>query len=528
MSEPFYIGNYEVMPPPIGSGGMGLVYRARHISLDVPRAVKILNPSANNIPEQRKRFKREAMIQVRLEHPNIVQVYDFLEEDNKFYIVMELVEGGSLSELLHRDSSAAYSTATGSGIERQQTSYALPIEYIISIACQCLDALGYAHKRSIIHRDIKPNNILLVNRGDFHQAKMTDFGIAKIMSEGESANDYALTRAGIGIGTPEYMAPEQIDPQRFGGIDHRADLYSLGLVIFEMISGVNPFGSRTTSEFQILEQKVKGEIPSIKSHCSCVDSRLEKILTKVLDPEPSARFHNASEFKQSLSELKSSDSVYFADARTRAIHVWDRQNKKRFHHVPLFSSFVKSRILPKSTPGTVLNSFGTRNILYRLKVILAFCASILFKWGQNRLLLYLVILGLFLVSVIIGLWYFGSGRQKAPLPPSIVESPQDKDPFTAADKWSEKGRREETSVSRSGRSNDPFVVNRTASPAKALEDNFWENPINNLSNSGREGGKSISPPISERDPKKWSPRTGGDKKPPLVIDRGSVLRQRNN
>ncbi|MCD6297768.1 MAG: serine/threonine protein kinase, partial [Deltaproteobacteria bacterium] len=422
-------------------------------------------------------------------------------------------------------SSTASATATSSGIERQQTSYALPIEHIISIACQCLDALGYAHKRGVIHRDVKPNNILLVNKGALHQAKMTDFGIAKLMSGSESANGYALTRAGIGLGTPEYMAPEQIDPQRFGGIDHRADLYSLGLVIFEMISGVNPFGSRTTSEFQILEQKVKGEIPSIKSYCSCVDFRLEKILTKALGSEPSARFHNASEFKQSLSELKSADSVCFADARTKAIHVWDRQNKKRFHG-PLFRIFVKSRILPKRTPGTVLNSFGLRNVLRRLKVILAFCVSTLFRWGQNRLLYF--ILGLFLVSAVIGLWYFGFGRQKPLLLPSTVESPQDKDPFTVTDKWSEKGRLGETSVSRSGRSNDPFIVNRTASPAKALEDDFWENPTDNLSNRGRGGEKPSSSHISKGNRKEWSPRTGGGKKPSVVIDRGSVLRQRNN
>jgi len=215
----------------IGAGGMATVYRARHLAFNEIRAIKVVN---QRLADENflKRFKGEAIITRKLQHPNAVRVDDFdFTEDGRPFIVMEYVEGESLRKIL-------------------KTQGPLGADRALRIARQVAEALKAAHALGIIHRDIKPDNVLLAEVGgqkDF--VKVLDFGIAKVqegafeVSEGE---DFAPTQAGFVVGTPAYISPEQARGKKAGEIDGRADLYSLGVVVYEMLTGELPFHSDTS------------------------------------------------------------------------------------------------------------------------------------------------------------------------------------------------------------------------------------------------------------------------------------------
>jgi serine/threonine protein kinase len=253
----------------IGKGGMGAVYKARQPGLDRLVALKILPPTAAGDAGFAERFNREARALARLNHPNIVTVHDFGQvtaapaQDTRastlHYLVMEFVDGGNLRQ-----------------IERAGR---LTPEQALAIVPQICEALQFAHNEGIVHRDIKPENILLDKRG---RVKITDFGIAKIL--GLTAEEAPLTGVQDVVGTPHYMAPEQMEKPRT--VDHRADIYSLGVVFYEMLTGELPIG-----RFAPPSRKVQ------------VDVRLDEVVLHALEKEPSLRYQQASQVKTAVETI---------------------------------------------------------------------------------------------------------------------------------------------------------------------------------------------------------------------------------
>jgi len=246
----------------LGRGGMGSVYRARQRRLDRFVALKVLLPEKQSDPRFGERFEREARALARLNHPNVVGVHDFGEVEGRFYLVMEFVEGVTLRQLLR---------------SRQMAP-----EEALAIVPRLCDALQYAHGQGIVHRDIKPENILLETQGG---VKIADFGIAKIL--GGKQTEAALTAAGQVVGTPHYMAPEQIEKP--DTVDHRADLYSLGVVFYEMLTGELPLG--------------KFPAPSSRVHKPQIDVRLDEIVLRTLEKDPERRYQQASQIKTDVERI---------------------------------------------------------------------------------------------------------------------------------------------------------------------------------------------------------------------------------
>ncbi len=241
----------------LGRGGMGAVYKVRQPRLDRVVALKIISPEKQGNQKFADRFEREARALAKLHHPNIVTVYDFGEVQGNFYLLMEFVDGLTLRQLL-------------------QTRKLSPPEALAIVPKIC-EALQYAHGQGIVHRDIKPENILMDKAG---HVKIADFGIAKIIGDGGSSN---LTEEQT-IGTPHYMSPEQIEkPQT---VDHRADIYSLGVVFYEMLTGELPLG--------------KFQPPSKKVH---IDVRLDEVVLRALEKEPDRRYQQASEVKTRVETI---------------------------------------------------------------------------------------------------------------------------------------------------------------------------------------------------------------------------------
>src|SRR5882757_2676370 len=210
----------------IGAGGMGEVYRATDMKLGRDVALKILPPDVASDPERLARFQREARAVAALNHPNVVILHSVEESDGVHFLTMELIEGQPLDRLIPADG--------------------LPVERIIEIAGALAEALAAAHEKGIIHRDLKPANVMLTTEG---RVKVLDFGLAKDVgaetSDGATQTSAGLTQAGVVMGTPAYMSPEQIAGR---ALDHRTDIFSLGILLYEMASGRRPFEGASSAE----------------------------------------------------------------------------------------------------------------------------------------------------------------------------------------------------------------------------------------------------------------------------------------
>ena len=243
----------------LGRGGMGAVYKARQPRLDRLVALKIIAQEKQNDPQFAERFEREARVLAKLNHPNIVSVYEFGEVQGRYYLIMEFVDGLTLRQVM-------------------QAGKISPPEALNLVPKIC-EALQYAHEQGIVHRDIKPENILLDKQGHL---KIADFGIAKIA--GVEAKGLSLTGVRDVMGTPNYMAPEQVEKPQ--SVDHRADIYSLGVVFYEMLTGELPLG-----KFPPPSKKVQ------------MDVRLDEVVLHALEKEPARRYQHASQVKTAVENI---------------------------------------------------------------------------------------------------------------------------------------------------------------------------------------------------------------------------------
>lgn len=261
------IGNYQIIAE-IGRGGMGTVYRAHQPSLNRPVAIKILSPALEQDAEFFKRFKQEALATAELEHPNIIRVYDTGEDQGLHYIVMEYIRGGNL-------------------FTRMKTHSApLPAAEAVSIASQVAMALDFAHRHEIVHRDVKPSNILLDPEG---RAVLTDLGIARALEKTR------LTRTGITMGTPEYMSPEQAAGKP---LDGRADLYALGVVLYEMLTGRIPFQADTP--LALLYKHIHEAPTDPRKLNPAIPKKLSAVVQKSLAKVPEKRFATGQQMADAL------------------------------------------------------------------------------------------------------------------------------------------------------------------------------------------------------------------------------------
>ncbi len=277
----------------LAAGGIGAVYLAEHVVLKSPVAMKLLQPEAGNLPELVERFQREAVVGAHIKHPHIASATDFgALPDGSYYLVLELVEGVTLDELLKQGP--------------------LPPSRAVAIARQIADALSALHERGVVHRDVKPGNVMLLERGGVTRGtdfvKLIDFGLARldpnrlpVGGADDIEPDERLTSAGVVVGTVAYMSPEA--GQGMEVVDERSDLYALGVVLYRMLAGRHPFDSRNDVE---LFQKHLHESPppfAVRAPQVSVPARLEAVVLRLLAKDPAERFQSAGAVVEALAPL---------------------------------------------------------------------------------------------------------------------------------------------------------------------------------------------------------------------------------
>jgi eukaryotic-like serine/threonine-protein kinase len=248
----------------LGSGGMGKVYKARDRELERTVAIKVLRPDLMTDPQALQRFKHELLLASSISHPNILRIHDLGEYNGVKFISMAYVDGGDLTQLLRKEGR-------------------LPLERVLNIMRQLAAALSAAHGVNVVHRDLKPQNLLM---GSEDHVYVTDFGIAKTLESDRTS----VTRTGAVLGTPLYMSPEQVEGKP---VDHRSDLYTYGLIFYEMLTGVLPFSGDTT--FQLMYQRVHQQPKRPELVIPDLPPYLSRICLKCLEKEPANRYQSASE-----------------------------------------------------------------------------------------------------------------------------------------------------------------------------------------------------------------------------------------
>ncbi len=312
---------YEILEK-VGNGGMATVYKAKDNILNRFVAVKVLKEEYTTDTEFIRRFNAEAQSAAGLTHANIVSVYDVGHEDNVYYIVMELIKGKTLKQIITEDGS-------------------LPWKWSVNIAIQIASALEAAHRNNIVHRDIKPHNIIITEDG---VAKVTDFGIAKAVSNS------TITAFGTTIGSVHYFSPEHA---KGGFTDAKSDLYSLGVVMYEMLTGRVPFDADTPVSVALKHMQEKPVEP-IKLNPS-IPFAINKIIMKAMEKEPSLRYQTATEMIKDLSmALKNPEGKFVEEIddtmRTRVIQVpeedkkTEKNKKKKNKIAQYFEKHPKAKI----------------------------------------------------------------------------------------------------------------------------------------------------------------------------------------
>lgn len=258
----------------LGQGGMGSVYRAHDLTLDRPVAIKVLHPQLAAQPQFRQRFLLEARAAAQLDHPSIIKIYDFAAREDQYYMVMEYVAGRSLAFYLH---------------QLDEQGQILPLREVLSLMAQVADGLAYAHRRGVVHRDIKPDNILIKLLDDPERpdeaplrAVTTDFGLAKLLQGG------AQTQTGAFMGTLSYMAPEQTLSQP---VDGRADIYSVGVMLFQLATGRLPFDISTPTDAVV--KHLQATPPTPQSLRPDLPAAIAQLIEQAMARDPLMRFQSA-------------------------------------------------------------------------------------------------------------------------------------------------------------------------------------------------------------------------------------------
>src|SRR6266849_6833253 len=271
------LGDRYQLQDPIGRGGMATIYRARDLRMDRTVAVKVLREVYSTDPKFVRRFQVEAKAASALQHPNIVQVYDYGQTDGNYYIVMELVEGTDLRRYL-------------------RSRGVLDVDRAIIIAHDVSLGLGAAHRRDIVHRDVKPQNVLVGRGGSI---KLTDFGIASVYKDIHAER---LTTTGMTLGTVQYYAPEQAPGEI---VSPAADVYALGIVMYEMVTGRTPFDGDTP--VAVAMQHIENPPISPRQFNRRIPPALEEIILRCLEKVPEMRFRDGSELARALELLADSE-----------------------------------------------------------------------------------------------------------------------------------------------------------------------------------------------------------------------------
>ena len=266
------IGKYKIIRL-IGEGGMASVYEAEHEMLGTKVAIKVLNPILSANAQIKERFRNEAKLMASLDHPNITKVIDFDEQPQQLSIVMEFLNGEDLNDKIKRN---------GPLTEKE----------ITDVFCQTLSAFQYAHEKGIVHRDIKPSNIFILKNG---HVKILDFGIAKLFGQGNE-----MTQTGTQMGTPIYMSPEQVKADK--SIDHRSDIYSLGVTMFYAINGKPPYNSDTDSQFDIFNKIVYEPLPELPGQGVFIE-----LIKKATQKDREQRFQSCKEWINKLESINQSN-----------------------------------------------------------------------------------------------------------------------------------------------------------------------------------------------------------------------------
>jgi eukaryotic-like serine/threonine-protein kinase len=271
-------GKYRI-DAEIGAGGMATIYRATRLQIGDAVAIKVLHAELLREPQFAERFKREAQAAARLKHPNVVAIYDFgVSADGVIYLVMELVEGPNLRTII-------------------KDTGPMPPALAAEVVRQTCAALSEAHRQGLVHRDIKPANIAVETTADGPRVKVLDFGIASLRTGGTFAS---LTQTGAVVGTPAYMSPEQCLGEE---LDGRSDIYSLGVVLFEMLCGVVPFNSPTATA--VVMQHVQQQPPPLRVLNASISPAVEAVVLRALAKRPEERFQTAREFADALTAAAS-------------------------------------------------------------------------------------------------------------------------------------------------------------------------------------------------------------------------------
>ena len=270
------VGRYE-LEELVGEGGMSSVYRAHDTVLERRVAIKVLHEHFSRDPEYVERFRREARAIARLAHPNVVTVIDRGEWEGRQFIVFEHVAGENLKAVISREGP-------------------LPVDRALELACQIARALAFAHELGIVHRDVKPHNVLLDGSGT---AKVTDFGIARALD-----SDDALTATGTVLGTGQYLSPEQANGERG---DERSDQYSLGVVTFELLTGSVPYSGDNL--MAVAMRHVRDPVPSVRALRPDVPERVDAVIARAMSKRPEDRFDSMGELAVALESCRESEGV---------------------------------------------------------------------------------------------------------------------------------------------------------------------------------------------------------------------------